>query len=159
MLSLIKTSFIIYFPSFLIGCTSASRFLIGCTRAYIFSFRSKIFNFGSSWIFDVPALCVIVVDVLREALIRQISEINETESEDQRIKKFNEMLDKSFPVIRNKKLQPVAMHIMKFIPQIKPDYLAEVTVHSHFLLVNIALLCYFTVFNLLVLGLIIIIYT
>ena len=71
---------------------------------------------------------IVVVDVLRDALIKQISEINENESENERIRKFNEMLDKSFPVIRSKKLQPVAMHIMKFIPEIKDTYLAEVTI-------------------------------
>lgn len=70
---------------------------------------------------------VVVVDVLRDALLKQITELNENESESQRIVKFNEMLDKSFPVIHNEKLQPIAMHIMKYIPKIKPKYLAAVS--------------------------------
>ncbi|XP_067933614.1 negative elongation factor B-like isoform X2 [Watersipora subatra] len=67
-----------------------------------------------------------VVDVLREALIKQITDVHENEPESERMRKLNEMLDKSFLVIRDKKLQPVAMHIMKFIPEIKKEYLSEI---------------------------------
>lgn len=68
----------------------------------------------------------IVVEVLRDTLLKQITEISEEDSEQTRAKKLAEMLEKSFPVIRNKKLQPIAMHIMKFMPNIKKEYLTEV---------------------------------
>lgn len=66
------------------------------------------------------------MDVLRDALLKQITEIHDNEPEKTKIKKLNDMLDKSFPVIKNRKLQPVAMHIMKYIPQIKTQYLTQV---------------------------------
>jgi len=69
-----------------------------------------------------------VVDVLRDALLKQITEITEKESDRKRDAKLNEMLDKSFPVIKNETLQPVAMHIMKHIPEIKPKYLQIVSI-------------------------------
>jgi len=78
-----------------------------------------------------------VVDVLRDALIKQITVINETEDETQKTKKLSEMLDKSFPVIKNKKLQPIAMHIMKFLPKIKPKYLTQVILKCF----NVCLVC------------------
>lgn len=68
-------------------------------------------------------------------MVKQISEINESENEQHRIRKLNEMLDKSFPVIKNVKLQPIAMHIMKFVPHIKADYLAAVR-HCAYLCVH-----------------------
>ena len=76
--------------------------------------------------YNDDVVVVTVVDVLREALMKQITEIHENEPEKTKVKKLNDMLDKSFPVIKNKKLQPVAMHIMKYIPQIKSQYLSQV---------------------------------
>lgn len=69
---------------------------------------------------------VLVVEALRDTLLKQITDIAEEEPEHTRTKRLAEMLDKSFPVIRNSKLRPVAMHIMKFIPRIKEEYLTEV---------------------------------
>ncbi|ESO90747.1 hypothetical protein LOTGIDRAFT_227518 [Lottia gigantea] len=46
-----------------------------------------------------------------------------TEGGDDRFKKLESLLEKSFPVIKLKTVRPVVMCILKYLPEIKPEYL------------------------------------
>lgn len=67
-----------------------------------------------------------VVTILKDSLLQTLTDNVANLPEAQRNKKLNELMDKSFPLVKNKELQPVVLHIMKYLPKIKDDYLAVI---------------------------------
>lgn len=66
-----------------------------------------------------------VLEELRERLVQQISDVASGDNEE-RYKKLESLLEKSFPVIKVKSLRPVVMAILKHLPQIKDEYLEKI---------------------------------
>ncbi|XP_063244887.1 negative elongation factor B isoform X2 [Bacillus rossius redtenbacheri] len=63
-----------------------------------------------------------VLEMLREKLVQQITEIGQKEGKD-KDRKLRDLLARSFPVVRIKALRPVVMCILRNIPQIEDKYL------------------------------------
>ncbi|XP_046566584.1 negative elongation factor B-like [Haliotis rubra] len=66
-----------------------------------------------------------ILEELREKLVNGISDLANSNRED-KIKKLEELLVKSFPVIKVKTVRPVVMNILKHLPQIKEEYLTQI---------------------------------
>ena len=66
-----------------------------------------------------------VMEELRDRLLQRIREIAST-NEKTKHKTLNELLTKSFPVIKVKALRPVIMCLMQNLPKIKHEYLKVV---------------------------------
>lgn len=65
------------------------------------------------------------MEELRDRLLQRIREIAST-NEKTKHKTLNELLTKSFPVIKVKALRPVIMCLMQNLPKIKHEYLKVV---------------------------------
>ncbi len=65
------------------------------------------------------------MEELRERLLQRISEVAEG-NDKSKYKILNELLSKSFPVVKVKALKPVVLGIMKYLPKIRPEYLQVV---------------------------------
>lgn len=63
-----------------------------------------------------------VMEELRDRLLERIKELAESQDKN-KIKTLNDLLSKSFPVIKVKSLRPVVMCIMQHLPKIKQEYL------------------------------------
>ncbi|CAH1787231.1 unnamed protein product [Owenia fusiformis] len=66
-----------------------------------------------------------IMEELRERLIQQVTTLSQNESKGNQ-KILNELLEKSFPVIKSKTMRPVVMAVMKHIPKIKQEYLKKI---------------------------------
>jgi negative elongation factor B len=73
---------------------------------------------------------------LREKLVERLNELGQTEAPD-RAKKIQDLLTKSFPVVKIKQLRPVVMTILKYIPNIDPYYLNVLVSHENWKLHHI----------------------
>ena len=62
------------------------------------------------------------MEQLREKLLQRINTIAESSDPD-KLKTLNDLLERSFPVVKVASLRPVIMCILKHLPSIKPDYL------------------------------------
>lgn len=63
-----------------------------------------------------------VVEELREKLLSKISELAAS-NDASKLQKLSDLLEKSFPVIKNTELRPIVMGLMTQIPDIKEEYL------------------------------------
>ena len=62
------------------------------------------------------------METLREKLLQRINTIAESSNPD-KLKTLNDLLERSFPVVKVASLRPVIMCIMKHLPSIKTEYL------------------------------------
>ncbi|XP_077987149.1 negative elongation factor B-like [Glandiceps talaboti] len=63
-----------------------------------------------------------VMEELRDRLIERINEISKRDGKE-RLDKIEELLEKSFPLIRIEAVQPIVMTLMKYLPQVPEKYL------------------------------------
>ncbi|XP_013392917.1 negative elongation factor B [Lingula anatina] len=66
-----------------------------------------------------------VVEELQERLLKRVAELSSGEDKGKN-KQLNELLEKSFPLIKVKSLRPIVMCVMKHLPKIKDSYLAQI---------------------------------
>uniref|UniRef100_UPI00358FE5E8 negative elongation factor B-like isoform X2 n=1 Tax=Myxine glutinosa TaxID=7769 RepID=UPI00358FE5E8 len=67
-----------------------------------------------------------VFDELREKLLARTAIIAEGKARD-KYSKLEELLEKSFPLVKMPAIQPVVMHVMKHLPKVPEKYLKHVT--------------------------------
>ncbi|XP_074655187.1 negative elongation factor B-like [Tubulanus polymorphus] len=67
-----------------------------------------------------------VMEELRESLLTKIGDLANSADIPDKHKRLNDLLQKCFPVVKNKLLQPVVMGLLKHITNIRDDYLTQI---------------------------------